>query len=159
MAPGGPLLNDETMELLGSGVTIHVATADAGLRPEYTLGAGVRAHRDRRTVTVYVARVLLYRTLENIEANGRIAVALSRPSDHRSIQIKGRVAAVRDSGPADGETQQRYGAALVEQLAIVGVPRSLVRRLSAWPSVAIDIDVAEVYAQTPGPSAGARIAG
>jgi hypothetical protein len=152
-------LSDATIELAGSGVDLHVATTDSSLRPEYALGTGVRVHPDRRTVTVYVARAVLHRTLENIADNGRIALTMARPCDHKTVQIKGCVTGVRDSGPADRELQEQYRAALAEQLAIVGVPRSITRRFAWWPSVAIDFEVADVFAQTPGPGAGARIAG
>ncbi len=38
------------------------------------------------------------------------------------------------------------------------MPRAIARRMIWWPSVAIEIEVADVFVQTPGPGAGARLA-
>ena len=58
---------------------------------------------------------------------------------------------------ADAELQQRYLAAFVDQLYMVGVPRALGRRMRTAPSVAVTFEVEEVFAQTPGPGAGRRL--
>ena len=158
-APTSFRLTDEVLELLSSGVDVIVATRDANLDPECAFGMGLRVSRDRRTVTVFVAKVLAGPTLRNLEGNGQIAVTFSRPSDHHSVQLKGRCLGVRDSVPADREVQEMYRGAFAEQLALFGVPRATTRRFAWWPSVAIDIDVREAFAQTPGPGAGARMAG
>src|SRR5262245_11352638 len=141
-------LADRTLELLSSGVSIYLATADASLRPECSRGAGVRVHPDRRHITVYLATSVTHSMLDNLAANGRIAVTCSRPFDHRTVQIKGKATAVRPSGPEDREEQLHYRAAAAEQLAIVGVPRSVSRRFAWWPSVAIEVEVTEVFDQT-----------
>ena len=62
-----------------------------------------------------------------------------------------------DRGDAEREVQELYLAAYVEQLAMAGIPRAMSRRLAFWPSIAIDIDVADVFNQTPGPQAGTRM--
>lgn len=154
-----PLIDDRVLELLSSGVAAYVATRDADLAPDSTRGVGLQVHADRRTLTIYVARAILFRTLENIEDNGEIAVTFTRPSDHQSIQVKGKAIGVRESGPEDREIQERCRGGYMEQLAIVGVPRSRSRHFPYWPSVAIDIAVGSIFTQTPGPRAGARIAG
>jgi len=158
MAEGGPSertpLCDEVIDLLGSGVVMVVATRDAALEPECVPALGARAHRDRRTLTVFVSRALLGATLANIEDNGQVAVTLTRPSDEHSLQIKGRGRMVRDATDADRSIQEQLRGAKVEQLANIGMPRPLARRMAFWPSVAIDIDVTDVFVQTPGPTAG-----
>jgi hypothetical protein len=42
----------------------------------------------------------------------------------------------------------------MEQLAAVGVSRTLSRRVAWFPSVAIEVRVSEMFEQTPGPNAG-----
>jgi hypothetical protein len=158
MADGGqpertPLC-DEVVDLLGSGVVMVIATRDAALEPECVPALGARAHRDRRTLTVFVSRALLGATLANIEDNGQVAITLTRPSDEQSMQIKGRGRTVRDASDADRPIQEQLRGAKVEQLAGIGMPRHLARRMAFWPSVAIDIDVTDVFVQTPGPTAG-----
>jgi len=147
-------LCDEVVELLSSGVVMSVGTRDAALAPECVPGMGSRVHRERRMLTVFVPRVLLGATLANLEDNGQVAISLTRPSDEKSLQIKGRARAVREASEADRSIQELSRGAMVEQLAVVGMPRSLTRRMAWWPSVAIDVDVSEVFLQTPGPDAG-----
>jgi len=158
MAEGGPParapLCDEVVELLGSGVVMVLATRDADLEPECVPALGARAHRDRRTLTVFVSRAMLGATLANIEDNGQVAVTVTRPLDEQSMQIKGKSRSVRDATDADRPVQEQLRGAKIEQLAGIGMPRPLARRMAFWPSVAIDIDVTDVFVQTPGPTAG-----
>lgn len=158
-APTSLRLDDDVLELLGSGVDVIVATRDGQLVPECAVGMGLRVDPDRRRVTVFVARTLVGPTLQNLEDNGQIAVTFCRPIDHRTVQLKGRYLGVRDSGPADRDVQERYRGAFAEQLAPLGVPRAVTRRFAWWPSVAIEFEVQEAFTQTPGPDAGMRIGG
>jgi hypothetical protein len=105
---------------------------------------------------VFVPRDLVGATLANLADNGQIAISVARPADHKALQIKGHAVAVGDATEADRAVQELYRGALVEQLAMVGMARAFGRRLAWWPSVAIQVAVAEVFVQTPGPGAGAR---
>lgn len=158
--PATPMyFDDQLLELLASGVDVSVATRDANLMPECTFGMGHKVHTDRRHITVYVARVLAAPTLENLRANGEVAITMCRPIDHKTIQVKGRFVGARDSGPEDRELQEICRGAFAEQLAAFGLPRTYTRRMAWWPSVAIEVEVRDIFTQTPGPGAGTRIAG
>ena len=157
-AATAPPLGDDVLDLLRSGVDVIVATRDAQLAPECTVGMGLRVNPDRRHVTVFVARTLVGPTLRNLEDNRQIAVTFCRPMDHQTVQLKGRMVVVRDTEPAEREVQEMHRAAFAEQLAGFGIPRSITRRWAWWPSVAIELEVQEAFTQTPGPGAGERIA-
>jgi hypothetical protein len=156
--PAQPPLCREVIELLSSGVVMSVGTRDSALAPECTPAMGSRVNRDRRSLTVFVPKVLADATLANLRDNGQIAVNIVRPSDDKSVQLKGRVRDVRDATEADRATQEQQRSGLVEQLAFVGLPRAITRRMTWWPSVAIDIDVDDAFVATPGPEAGQRLA-
>lgn len=153
-----PPLSDEIVELMSSGVDVYVATRDAHLKPESMLAMGLEPHADRSRVTVYLPESLAAATLANLADNGAIAVTLSRPSDLRTLQLKGKCKKIRPSGESDREKQLIFRAALAEQFAFVGVPRSATRRLVWWPSIAVEVQVTDVFVQTPGPRAGERLA-
>ncbi len=157
-AAAAPPISEELLEHLASGVDIVVATRDAALSSESMLAMGAKAHPDRRTITVYLPTAQADATLRNLEENGQIAITAIRPSTHKAVQLKGRFKAQRNSGPSDRELQLLQRAALVEDMAVVGVPRSATRRLVWWPSVAVDVEVDSVFAQTPGPNAGQPLA-
>lgn len=147
-------LPEDVVELIASGVDAYVATCDGALEPESMLAMGVHVHGDGRKLTVHLPSALAGATLENLRVNPELAVTLIRPSDCKAVQVKGRVSRVRPSEETDRALQRVYRAALVEQLAIVGVPRELTRRVNWWPSVAVEIAVRDLYVQTPGPRAG-----
>jgi hypothetical protein len=152
--PETPPLTDELVEHMASGVEVYVGTRDGRLFPESMLAMGVKVHADRRTVTVYLPSSCARRTLDNIADNGQVAVTLVRASTLKGVQLKGVARGTRESGPADRDLQVVHRAAMVEEFACVGVPRSATRRLLWWPSVAVDVEVFSVFGQTPGPNAG-----
>lgn len=149
-----PILPEELSELIASGVDVYVATRDAQLEPESMLAMGIRLHRERDALTVYLPEATCARTLQNLEDNAAIAVTLIRPSDHKAVQVKGESRGVRLSTDTDREFQSIFRAALIEQMETVGVPRCATRRLVWWPSRAVEVVVREVFVQTPGPAAG-----
>jgi hypothetical protein len=159
--PGGAsrALFDELSEHMASGVIIYAATRDAELMPESMVAMGGKAESERGVVTVYLPTALAQATRKNLEDNGEIAVTMTRPIDHKSIQVKGKALAVREAVDAERELQGIFRAALIESFAGVGIPREITRRVAWWPSLAVEIDVREVYSQTPGPRAGERMAG
>lgn len=151
-----PSISDDLLELFASGVDLYVATRSKELMPESVLGMGIRVHADRRTVTVYVPSASTV-TLANLADNGQVAATLTRPSDHKAVQLKGRCIQVRESTEAERGIQEVFRSALIAGLAVIGVPRALVRGLAWWPSHAIEFELRDLYEQTPGPHAGERV--
>ncbi|MCA9647298.1 MAG: pyridoxamine 5'-phosphate oxidase family protein [Polyangiaceae bacterium] len=147
-------LPEDLVEFLESGVSMILATRDAELRPEVLRGLGALVAADRQSITLFLNAALSARTLDNIRANGRIAVAFSRIHDHRTVQLKGRVLEVRDVTPQQQPELERYRVAFAEQVAMTGLPRSVTRRMRISPSVALSIEFDEGFDQTPGPAAG-----
>ena len=140
-------------ELIRSGSPMVVASADAAGRPSCSRGFGVEIGPDC-TLTVYVNATLTERMRADFAANPRIAVTFSRIPDHRSVQLKGVVRSVRPMTPHDRAVQASYLAALAEQYALGGVPRSLTRRMASQPGLAIELEAQEWFEQTPGVGAG-----
>ena len=152
--PVDRLLLEEIAEHVASGVIIYVATRNSSLEPEATIAMGFKSDCSRQLFTVYVPEKAAAKTLANLTDNGAIAVTMTRPIDHKSVQIKGRAVRTRPADDADRALLNVHRAALTEQFALVGVPRSITRRLTNWPSVAIDVEVTAAFSQTPGPQAG-----
>ena len=50
----------------------------------------------------------------------------------------------------------RYHEMLLQELNLVGVPRSKWNRVAWWPAVALRMEVRDVFVQTPGAGAGRR---
>jgi hypothetical protein len=152
-------ITEEVTELIASGVDMYFATRDAALVPESMVAMGIKVHEAGCSVTAYLPEALSGATLANLRDNGQVAITLSRPRDHLTVQIKGTFVSVRRSTEAEKELQAVFRAALVEQFASVcGIPRSLTRSIVWWPSLAVEVTVHAVYDQTPGPNAGEPLA-
>jgi len=120
-------------------------------------GVGTLVGPDRSTLTVFVPAELAARTLANLEDNGAIAVTFSQLSNHRTVQVKGKLRSLRRARRSERPLLERYVAAFAEQLHFTGCSRRIVRRLRYWPSVALELEIGDLFAQTPGPGAGRRM--
>ena len=76
----------------------------------------------------------------------------------RSLQIKGTAHDLEPPTSADLERSQEFCRAFFADVeAADGISTSLMRRLVPADLLACTVDVAELYDQTPGPAAGARL--
>src|SRR5689334_19758735 len=90
-----PLLDDEHATFIQGGVSIVASSCDARQIPSIGRIAGCRVARDRRRVTVFLAASQTPQLLADLRACGRIAVVFSRPTTHRSFQLKSDDATAR----------------------------------------------------------------
>jgi hypothetical protein len=152
-------LSAEVASFITSGLSVLVGTRDERLVPESTRGVGVRVEAGGAELTVFLAAATSARALADLRANGRIAVCFSRAADHRSIQVKGPVVSIRDGDAADRADVERWVEALGRGWQEIGIPLAVSRRLARWPAHAVRLRIEEVFIQTPGPGAGAPLAG
>ncbi|UJR86559.1 pyridoxamine 5'-phosphate oxidase family protein [Sandaracinus amylolyticus] len=150
------MLSAELVDVLESGPSMLIATRDAQRMPECTRAVGVVVRGSAR-ITIYVPRSVGARAVANLATEPRIALTFSRPHDHRTYQLKGTTTAVRDAGDDERAIVEAYRASFAVALDVVGIPRRVTMRVATWPAVAIDLDVTDVFDQTPGPAAGARL--
>jgi hypothetical protein len=150
-------LSEELVEFLESGVSLLCGTRDAALRPDCCRAVGAIVAKDRRSVSVLLNPMTATRTLANLRDGGPCAMTASRPIDYRTLQIKGPASAPRDPSELEQVIANRYLAAFVEALYLVGLQRAVVRRLRVAPVRVIELEVGELFQQTPGPQAGQRL--
>lgn len=151
------VIPEELAEFFEGGLSILVGTRDASLRPEATRGCGAVVHPDRTRLTVFLPTEVAGRALANLRDNGLISVGFSSILDARTLQVKGRLEELRDATEADRPVITHYHAAYAEILYFTGLPRALSRRFNVWPSIAVTFVVTDIFHQTPGPNAGARL--
>jgi hypothetical protein len=145
----------ERLEPLLEGlVAVHVGTRDAGLRAEEVMAAAALLDPDGTRLTVYLPVATSGQSLANLRDNGAVAVVLSQPLTHRTVQLKGRVETIRAAREDEREAVERHAAGFDAEVEAIGLPPTVVRRRSKWPCHAVTFVVAEAYEQTPGPRAG-----
>jgi hypothetical protein len=151
------LLSTSLVQFIESGVSTSLGSANRAGQPEVVRVLGTRVNADASVVCAFLPRALSERSLDNLKQNPRVALTASRVIDHRTLQLKGSVLAVRDADTDDQRHMQQYLSAFSEQLFLIGMPRSLSRRVHWWPALAIEFAVTDLFEQTPGPGAGSRI--
>ena len=152
-------LDEELAAFIQSGVSIVVAGRNDELVGDMIRGCGCRVSADRRRVTVLVDPIRSDALLDDITSNGMIAVVFSRPSTHRSIQLKGTDARRARVTAADQAAIDRSLAAWVAELVSIGYTAEFaaaVRGRPEWP-VALTFTPTAGFQQTPGPDAGTRL--
>lgn len=159
MGPSFPPLPDDLVALIQGGVSLLTGTCSLDLVPESVRGAGLRVWPGACQLTVLMPKATSEVAIANLRANPRLAVTMSQIETHRTVQVKGKVLAIRDGEGDDVEhaLAMRYSAALRASFAWVGVPEGVTRGLTVWPAWAVDLDIVHVFAQTPGPTAGQRM--
>lgn len=154
-------LDPALAEFIASRISIQVAACDETGATTLVRALGARVAEDRQRVTVLMARTQAEPVLKMLRANGRIAVVFSHPVNYRSIQLKGRDAALEAALPSDEAALPAYAQAMATHLSAYDVPESFTRAFLSSPPgdlIAVSFTPSEAYGQTPGPGAGARLA-
>jgi hypothetical protein len=155
-----PLLESSHVELLPRLVSVNVGSRNAACVPSVVRGLAVKLSADRRVLTVFVPASQSAQLLDDVRATRTVAVVLSEPSTHRTIQLKGVDAAVVPLEPGDHETIARYARGMVADLAPFGYPESLFGAVLACAPedvAAIRFTISAAITQTPGPRAGEKL--
>lgn len=156
--PAAPsLLPADLIAMMDKGVSAIVASRDAAMRPSIMRAVGTHIDTQGREITVYVARSQSRQLIQDISSNGCVAVVFSKPSTHRSVQLKAGDARIRPATGADEPILQRYLRSMEQEIALVGHAPALTRAMLAHrldDVVAITFTPQQAYDQTPGPRAG-----
>ena len=146
------MIPPDVASFLASGPSILVGTCSAAGVPSCGYGLGVRADGGRLWVFLPVA--FSAGLVADHRATGEIATTFSRPRDHQTVQLKGRVLAIRDGDEADRAAVERHRLRWIDELERIRTPRHHLGRVVHWPCHAVEMEVRELYSQTPGPGAG-----
>jgi hypothetical protein len=114
-----------------------------------------------RTLTAFIPELSAARLLEEVRDHGPIAITFEEVGTHETYQIKGRYVSHRPVRPAEIDIANRVRDRFTKGVrALFSDERltALVKASVPTPSLAVEIEVHEVFVQTPGPGAGARIA-
>ncbi len=142
-------------------VSIHVASSDGANVPSVARALGCRIDDGAARLCVFLPAEQARDVLADIRACARVAVVFSRPTTHRTIQVKGNDARV---GPIDGHDVARiraYVDAFVREIHSIGHAEDVGRALLDFDAagvVAVTFTPEAAFRQTPGPDAGAPIA-
>jgi hypothetical protein len=134
-------------------------TRDRDLVPYGHKVCGWRVGSDQRTMTAFVSEDFTPRLVESLQENGELAVTVEEFPSHETYQFKGRYLRDRPVGPGDLEVVERIRRRFVRSMRpiMADVPEEALSRFVSSPALAVEFEVLEIYQQTPGPGAGARL--
>jgi len=163
MPPSPPAiaLDPELVAFTGGGVSLHAASRDANHVAPLSRPLGCRFSTDRTRLTVFLLASHSGAMLADYRANGQIAVVITLPSSHRTVQLKGIDAAIEPLQEGDHILIARHREKFVAELASMGYHAALGDKLLAGMRgdvVAVTFTVTAAFIQTPGPSAGTPMA-
>lgn len=154
-----PLLSEANAAFVQQHTSMNVAARDAQNRPVLSRALGCRVADDRRSLTVFLSMTHAGHVLECLRENGAIALAVSRPTTHQTLQFKGRVLTIASPSADDRAAMAGHQAGFVEELAGMGYREEFTRMLLAGSEdyMAVVFEPVALFDQTPGPKAGEKL--
>jgi hypothetical protein len=137
------------------------ATRDRNLVPCGHRVSGWQIDATGRTLTAFIPASSETRLVEALLDNRRIAVTFEEVGTHETYQIKGQCLSHRPVRPLEIDIADRTRERFTKGVRSLYPDDRLAAALKASipvPSLAVEIEVDEVFLQTPGPGAGGRIA-
>lgn len=137
----------------------HAGTRDARLVPHGHSVCGWILAPDLRTLTVILPEGAQAHLIESLQDNGQFAVTVEKYPENETYQFKGRYVSHRPAVQSDVELVQGIRERFIQAVLpyagelAEGALRSFIQK----PAIAVDMKIREIYEQTPGPGAGARI--
>lgn len=151
------MIGEELLTFLEGPVMTILASRDAAMRPAIGRAVGTR-RREGGMLDTMVSRAQWPQLLVNLTEGAPVALTFVRPHDYRSYQLKGFCAGLAPVDEGELAWARAYIAATSKALTALGVTP---RQISCW---ATDIDLMrlrwrprDLFVQTPGPQAGARV--
>ncbi|WP_378944616.1 hypothetical protein [Mesorhizobium sp. ANAO-SY3R2] len=140
-------------------VMILVSTRNDEGRAFIARGTGARFDRATGCIDVLVNSGLWPEVAGHAVPEARIAVTVVRPGDYRAYQVKGRICEVAAASGAEQARGRAYVERMFDVMGDLGVNRvQLSHTLTDWDLVRFSFTPTDLFVQTPGPGAGARLA-
>ena len=150
-------MESDPTQLVGPGPACIVASRDEDMRPEIARGWAPELELQAAIATVCVGSARDSRMDSNLRSNGAIAVTMNHPATYHGFQAKGRITEIGEPSAEQLEHVQAHVAAFAAEVERVGLSEEQLRRLLVADLISVTFAVHELYDQTPGPRAGARL--
>lgn len=153
-------LSADDAEFITKGLSITLASRDLRHVPSIARGLACLFSADGAQLIVLLSRQQSADLLRDVDACGHLAVVITEPSSHRTLQLKGCDACVAAAEAGDLAVLASSCANFAADILPLGFGADFTRRLFAVePSdlCRLLLTPTDVFQQTPGASAGQRI--
>jgi hypothetical protein len=153
------ILSDRFIQLVGNPVAaIWASNCNEQLEPELVRLLGAQAEADKEHLLLYVPLKFGKNLIHNFAATDKLTFLLASLLTFESYQLKGSYLSHRACTPAEVKYQKAYFQGLGVAMERLGLPKE--KALDAYyhqPSVAVRLQVMEVYEQTPKAGTGEKV--
>ena len=110
-------------------------------------------------MTAFTSEPFTAGLVESLQENGELALTVEDFPAHETYQFKGRYVSHRPAQREDIAIVDRIRERFMKSMRTVfpALPEGIVGAFISKPALAVEFEVSEIYVQTPGPGAGARI--
>jgi hypothetical protein len=153
------VIEPEVAALLSTGVSLIVCTVDVQGMPDANRAWSTQVLDGGTRLRVSISDDS-HGLIENLRATGRLAVTYTEIQELTSYQVKGRVTSeIEPESAADRTRRETYITEFAANIHRTdGTALDLIDRLMPRSFLVFEMDVEEVFDQTPGPSAGRQLA-
>lgn len=152
------VFDDLTIRFLHGGCSLLVGSVSPDGRPHAGRAWGLTVVDNERAHVRLLVDVNDTTTVANLQPGAAVAICTADVETLRSLQVKGRVLAVEEADEADLAKQEQYTFEFTGDIHRTdGDPMEKLRRWADCSVIACLIALDDVFDQTPGPSAGARV--
>ncbi len=147
------------LEFLKRASVAVASTRDSSLVPHIHSVSAWEVSQDATEITCFIPSQFSANLLSSLEDNGQFTLTVEQIGPHETYQFKGDYIDSRSFREADRslyeDCRERFVSAC---LPLFGFTEDVLRRYISKPSIAVRFKVREIFVQTPGPSAGKRLA-
>jgi hypothetical protein len=150
-------LEERILKSLAPGVSVIVGSVSAEGVPACCRAAAMRSTDNLKTATIFVPVATSQETIANVSATKRLAVVSTYPVEHLATQFKGTARRTRPASEDERDFVKAYLDSFMAVLQQLGYPARATNAVNYWPAHAIEMAVEQIFDQSPGPRAGARL--
>lgn len=137
-------------------LAVQIAATAPGLAPESARGFAIRLEGE--TLAVGLIDAQAPRLLTLLRATTQVAINLTHPLDFQGRQFKGPIVELAEPSTDAAEAAAAYFARFVVAVEKIGLTPEQTRGLfKTGPTRWLRMQPLDVFNQTPGPGAGARL--
>jgi hypothetical protein len=150
-------LTEEVASFISSGVSITASSRDSRFIPSISRVLGCTTNSQGSLVRIFLVKSQALQLLRDVAATAEIAIVFSKPSSHKTLQLKGKDA--HQSAILDSDLILIEGSlkGFSDDIFSLGYSREFAQAFhhySLTDLTAISFTPAAIYEQSPGPDAG-----
>jgi hypothetical protein len=142
----------------------HANVAFAGTRDRHLVPYGHRVsgwivEAGGRSMTALISENSTAKLVESLQDNGKLALTVEEFPSHETYQFKGQYLRHRSVQREDIQVVDRIRDRFLKSVRHIysDAPEHLLNAYIRVPALAVEFEVHEIFLQTPGPGAGARL--